>query len=345
MKALMRKLVHLLPRFRHTLRRLPILVLMPYSGCNCKCIMCDYWGDPGNRKEIKAADLAAHVEDLKRLGTSWVLLSGGEALMHSDLWSLCALFKDMGARISLLTNGLLLERNAQQVVEHCSDVIVSLDGDEAMHDRIRGVKGAFKRLAAGVKALKNLDRDYAVTGRSVVQKANYKALSGVIDAAHALDLDSISFLAVDGWTDAFNRNPSQERGEGEEIMLSAEEAADFEERMEELIAGCSDDIASGYIVESPAKLRRLVRYFAAASGRSRIAAPACNAPWVSTVIEADGSVRPCFFHASFGNIRDRNLEAVLNSKEALSFRRSLKIARNPVCRRCVCPLFLRTPSP
>ena len=54
-----------------------------------------------------------------------------------------------------------------------------------MHDHIRGVKGAFRRLAAGVKALKDLARDYPVTGRSVVQKANYRSLPELIDAAIA----------------------------------------------------------------------------------------------------------------------------------------------------------------
>jgi MoaA/NifB/PqqE/SkfB family radical SAM enzyme len=306
--------------------------------------MCDYWGDPDNRKEITAADMANHMEDLKRLGTTWVLLSGGEALMHSDLWSLCALFNDLGARISLLTNGLLLKKNAQKIIEHCNDVIVSLDGGEAVHDRIRGVNGAFSRLEAGVAALKAIDRNYPVTGRSVVQKANYKGLPEVIDAAHAMDLDSISFLAVDAWTGAFNRGATPQEGRKEEILLSAEEAADFQERTEELIAEYKTDFDRLYIVESPAKLRRLVHYFAAASGTARIAAPTCNAPWVSAVIEADGAVRPCFFHEPYGNIHDDFLERILNSKEALSFRKGLKIHKDPTCHRCVCPLYLRSRS-
>jgi len=63
----------------------------------------------------------------------------------------------------------------------------------------------------------------------------------------------------------------------------------------------------------------------------------CNAPWTSVVIEADGAVRRCFFHAAVGNIRERPLAALL-SREMPAFRRALDVGRDPVCERCVCTL-------
>ena len=41
----------------------------------------------------------------------------------------------------------------------------------------------------------------------------------------------------------------------------------------------------------------------------------CNAPWVSTVMEADGTVRPCFFHEAYGNIKSGTLESIINSRK------------------------------
>src|SRR5262249_1702520 len=89
-----------------------------------------------------------------------------------------------------------------------------------------------------------------------------------------------------------------------------------------------------------ARLRRIARHFRAHLGLAAAEAPRCNAPWVSAVLESDGTVRPCFFHRAIGNAREHTLGEVLNSREAVSFRRSLDIAADPPCRRCVCSLYL-----
>jgi Fe-coproporphyrin III synthase len=63
---------------------------------------------------------------------------------------------------------------------------------------------------------------------------------------------------------------------------------------------------------------------------------------VSSVIEADGTVRPCFFQPPLGNLhRAGSLDAVLNSPEAIAWRAGLDVRRDPICRRCVCTLALR----
>ena len=90
----------------------------------------------------------------------------------------------------------------------------------------------------------------------------------------------------------------------------------------------------------PVKLRRIAQYFAALNGDGAFPRTICNAPWVSTVVEADGTVRPCFFHRALGNLREQPLETILNSPEAIAFRRGLDVRGDPICRRCVCTLKL-----
>jgi MoaA/NifB/PqqE/SkfB family radical SAM enzyme len=97
----------------------------------------------------------------------------------------------------------------------------------------------------------------------------------------------------------------------------------------------------GFVIESPEKLRRIVRHFRACHGLEPSEAPRCNAPWVSAVIETDGTVRPCFFHDSIGNVRSDSLAAIINGPRAIEFRANLRVAENPVCRRCVCSLHRR----
>src|ERR1700744_2489905 len=90
----------------HTITRLPVLVLFPHNRCNCRCMMCDIWRIRETR-ELTTADLQPHIESLRELGTKWVALSGGEALLHSNLRSLLEMLRAEGIRISLLSTGLL----------------------------------------------------------------------------------------------------------------------------------------------------------------------------------------------------------------------------------------------
>jgi len=56
-------------------------------------------------------------------------------------------------------------------------------------------------------------------------------------------------------------------------------------------------------------------------------------------------VRPCFFHDGLGNIHQQSLTEILNSKEAINFRKSLDMATNPTCIKCVCSLNLSPLTP
>ena len=64
------------------------------------------------------------------------------------------LFGKSSIRLTLLTTGLLLGKNASQVAELFDDVIVSLDGPERIHDAIRRVDKAFILLQRGVDSVK-----------------------------------------------------------------------------------------------------------------------------------------------------------------------------------------------
>ena len=324
----------------HHIHTLPVVVLMPHSRCNCRCVMCDIWQANQHRQELSPADLAPHLEALQQLHVQWVVLSGGEALLHSNLWTLCKLLHTLHVKISLLSTGLLLEHWAQDIVQWCDEVIVSLDGSREVHNAVRGVPRAYERLAAGVAALKALQPTLPITARCVIQRANYLDLPQIIDAAHALGLDRLSFLAVDVATTAFNRPTPWESAQRAAVALSPSEADAFTDLVEEIIRAYADDFVSGFIAEPPPKFRRLPRYFHALHGQGDFAGTVCNAPWVSTVIEADGTVRPCFFHGAFGNIHQQPLLDILNSETAVAFRQTLDVTRHPICRQCVCTLHL-----
>ena len=325
--------------------RLPLLILFPHSRCNCRCLMCDIWRST-TRDEIPANALAERLHEWRTLGVERVVLSGGEALMHSQLWELCAQLRSAGIGITLLSTGLLMKRHASSIVEYCDDVVVSLDGPPATHNLIRNIPRAYERLAQGVAAVAaaSAARGAVVTlsARCTVQKQNYQQLCDVVRAARELGLSRISFLAADVSSDAFNRPSGWDADHIARVALTEEDLPRLSTELARLEREHAADFADGFIAESATKLRqRLHQYYSALLGRGDFHPNRCNAPWVSAVIEADGTVRPCFFQPAIGNLyRAGSLQSILNSPASLRWRAGLDTQRDQICRRCVCTLAL-----
>ncbi|HWR14678.1 MAG TPA: radical SAM protein [Terriglobales bacterium] len=316
---------------------LPILILNLHGRCNCRCTMCDIWKRTESH-ELSLQTLHGLRDDLQRLKVKWVVLTGGEPLMHSDFPSVCTFLKSLGIRITLLTSGLLLERHCKSVCDHVDDCIISLDGPSAIHDQIRGVPGACDRIQRATNVIRGLRPDFTMSARTTVQKSNFDHLRDTVATAQSLGLASISFLAADVTSTAFNRNlvwPVQRQNE---IALDSRQVSTLETEIESLIVERALEIDSGYIRESPDKLRRIARHFRALIEGALPPAPICNAPWISAVLETDGVVRPCFFHEQIGDINQHSLQEVLNKPAAVDFRKALDVTHNPICRRCVCSL-------
>lgn len=323
------------------IRTLPILVIHAHSSCNCRCIMCDIWKTKDPRI-FGLNDLKPQLGSIRRLGVRWIVFSGGEPLMNPELPQLCGILREEGVRLTLLSTGLLLRRYAAMVAESFDEVIVSLDGPPAVHDAIRRVDGAFALLQTGIRTLREVRQDIPITARSTIQKANHACLWETARSAKALGLHGISFLAVDVTSLAFNRALAWPVSRQTEMCLTISELAVLEQEIAKLIDNAEEEFGMGFLAESPEKLRRIARHFQAHLGLEKPQSPLCNAPWVSAVIEVDGSVRPCFFHPSMGNLQGATLEAIVNGTSGRSFRENLDIPNNPICKQCVCSLNYRS---
>lgn len=342
--SITQSLYHTYKRYRtlqtDTIHALPVAILMPHSACNCRCLMCDIWKDNKNLKQLTEADIQSLLVSLKKLGTQQVLLSGGEALLNPRLFDFCRLLKAQGLRISLLSTGLTLKKNADQLLSHVDEVIISLDGEEATHDRIRNVAGAFRLLKEGVLTLKAKNPSFRITARTVIHQQNFEHWSSIIDEAFAMGLDQISFLPADVSSHAFNREVLWSSARQQEVLPAADALGALEQQLEKVIHDYQPLFEQKFIAESPDKLRKIHQYYAAVYGLAPYPFKRCNAPWVSAVVEADGTVRPCFFHEAMGNIHQDSLEQILNNEKNRRFRKELDTNLNSTCARCVCYLHL-----
>jgi MoaA/NifB/PqqE/SkfB family radical SAM enzyme len=308
--------------------RLRLLVMAVSDRCDQRCRHCQIW-EGATSPALSLEERLRVVDEALTAGVTEALLTGGEPLLSADLWPVAERLHAGGARLMLATNGMLLGRYARDVARLFDEVYVSLDGpDAAVHDAQRGV-AAFSRVAAGVSALRATAPALPVTARSVLHAGSIDAFAETIAAARDLGCHRLSFLPLDASSGAFGRQPR----ERERLLPSAAQMLRFESDVERLRrAGAFED---GFVAESPEKLRRVAAHLRASAGQGTHVRPECDAPWWSSVVEADGTLRPCFFQPAVGDVR-AGLAALRRSE---SYRRALSSIRseNETCARCVCP--------
>jgi MoaA/NifB/PqqE/SkfB family radical SAM enzyme len=315
------------------------MVLYLTDGCNSKCVTCDIWRNPRRNMPMPLIDHL--VSQAQALQTRWVLLSGGEAMQHPHWSEIARRFRETGVKVLLLTNGLLLRKQAQQVIDTVDELIVSLDGgNAATYAAIRGVDG-FDLILDGIRAVRA--GGIPVTTRTTVQRANYQEIPQIIEVGLATDVTTISFLAVDianpfAFGQRFEHDPLPMINDSallpKDIDILAHLITTLETHYTPLFA-------EGRLAESPQKLRRiLVDYFWALHGKPGFIAPRCNAPHFSTVIDVDGTLRPCYFLPSYGRLKPDGdpLTTAINTAAATHLRRAYRKGQRAECQHCVCPL-------
>ncbi|HSY25586.1 MAG TPA: radical SAM protein [Polyangiaceae bacterium] len=320
---------------------LPILLFAPTSRCNSRCVSCDFWKTDG-ANDLRREEVAALCAELPALRTKLVVFTGGEPLVREDVFELADLFLAQGVVLHLLTSGLALERHAEAVAKRFAAVTISLDGHTpTLYRQVRGVDG-LGAVERGVQRLKEIAPDLPVRARSTLHKHNFRALPDLIAKAATMGLEQISFLTADVSAEAFSRAAFSRMAptpSPHSLLLDAGETDEFERVIEKALASHAGAFDEGRVAERGDRLRRLARYYRAHQKRGPFPEVRCNAPWVSAVVESDGTVRPCFFQPAIGNLRAKSLRAWLD-EEMVRFRQGLKVSANATCQRCVCSLRL-----
>jgi len=315
------------------LDRLRLITLYLSERCNSRCVTCDYWRH--GRADMTAQAVRDLLPGLAELHAEAVLISGGEPLLNPEWAEIALLLKAAGLKLWLLTSGLSLAKHAQRVARLFDAVTVSLDGANApTYAAIRGLD-AFDNVCAGVRAAARSGLSPSV--RVTLQRANYRELPAFVDLARELGARQISFLAVDvANPHAFARTESF----GDELAPSVEDLALFAQVLDETERTHAQDFRSGFIAESPQKLRRILAYFAAIRGHGAFPAVRCNAPQFSAVIDAKLQMQPCFFIPGAPDARiQSDLKSVLNSAGMRDLRSSIHAGTRRECMSCVCPLW------
>jgi heme d1 biosynthesis radical SAM protein NirJ len=170
----------------------PVVIWNLVRRCNLKCKHCySISGDVDFPGELTTDEVFTVMDDLQGFRVPVLILSGGEPLLRSDIYDISARAKAMGFYVGLSTNGTLIdEATADRIAAIGYDYVgISLDGIGEVHDRFRGMEGAFEASLAAVRRLKA--RAVKVGLRFTMTMDNARNLEPLLDLAVAEDVDKI----------------------------------------------------------------------------------------------------------------------------------------------------------
>ncbi|MEK6751412.1 MAG: radical SAM protein, partial [Chloroflexota bacterium] len=257
-------------------------------GCNLKCEMCKHWRM--NRETPIPMDRFKEViTELAEMGTQKIHFSGGEPMLRPQLPDLVAQAAGLGMRVTLTTNGTLINKeNAKTLIEAgLRGVNISIDSPiRKMHEKIRGVEGSFKLTTRAVSMFRKYAHKGKLTVRinTVVGRSNYETLATLPDLAHELGADGINLIPVD---DHCGEHLSMRK---KDIALFNEKIApQIEKRASELGINIADEDAFPFgRNESEVRLGRAGRYAFGYYNKFP-----CYAPWTHSLIDFNGLVYVC----------------------------------------------------
>jgi MoaA/NifB/PqqE/SkfB family radical SAM enzyme len=323
------------------------------NACNLRCRMCAQWGPEGyilGGKPQEAMPVSRWIElvnEAGRLGTKVVCLRGGEPLLFPGVLEIIRRIKARGLFLCMDTNGVFLGKVAEELVDTGIDVItVSVDGPEAVHDRVRGVPGTFQAMAGGVRAVHEAkartgSRAPEMGACFTMSPESLPGLAGMGDVMRTLGLPTISANPYYYFPEKTGR-VYEERMKGElgceayswrgfHREGSGVDPEAFLETWHAFKAGLGDVRLYPFMDFTDDDF---LAWFS--DNETPVGRRECPNPVRLLDIQPGGDANFCVDFPDYviGNVAARSIEEVWNGERAQAFRRAVAAAPFPVCFRC-----------
>jgi len=291
------------------------LIFFVTSACNGRCGHCFYWRNLNQKQDLSYAEIQRLSQEIGQL--DYLMLSGGEPFLREDLVEICALFfrNNHPASLHIPTNGLnplLIAQKTSQILKIAFPKPVylnlSLEGPEAVHDRIRGVKGGFQKLYQSYQQLRRLKEQFSnlrLKLNTTVSNQNLESLFGLIQEIPVL------FPNLDGYHLALLRGEPLER----DFQLPKIE--DIQRLFE----------YKNQILKPPLLERLLDRVTLKARIKAiqeRRQPVPCEAGRLLGVVEEDGDIRHCELLPKMGNIKKQGFREIWQGQKSREARAKIE---------------------
>ncbi|WP_040950461.1 radical SAM/SPASM domain-containing protein [Gorillibacterium massiliense] len=160
----------------------PVVVWNMTRSCNLSCLHCYAEAckerDPA---ELTLEESLRFIDDLSAFRVPVLLFSGGEPLMHKDLFQLLEYASSKGIRPVVSTNGTLITPAVAKRLKDAGTgyVGVSIDGVAEGNDRFRGQTGAYERAITGIRNCLEIGQKAGL--RFTISRHTYNDLPKILD--------------------------------------------------------------------------------------------------------------------------------------------------------------------
>jgi radical SAM protein with 4Fe4S-binding SPASM domain len=174
--------------------RRPIVVWNITRTCNLRCVHC--YSDSYAQKypgELTIEQARGVIDDLASFKVPALLFSGGEPLTHPHLFELMEYAAGKGLRLTLSTNGTLLDETVAQRLKQLGLTYagISLDGIGETNDRFRGKVGAYDAAVRGMRNCRAVGQKVGL--RLTLTKRNCQDLHQIFDFIEKEDIQRACF--------------------------------------------------------------------------------------------------------------------------------------------------------
>ena len=165
------------------------------ANCNQHCVHCSQGGhlDSGFFEE-------RFIDEILKMQPGYVVLTGGEPLLHPNIKTIIRRFKERGCYIKICTNGSLIEKLSDKNIFLNMDkfdvIQISFDAsDKDTYNRIRR-GNFFEQVIRGVKFLKEKYPNILVELHCVPTQQNIIQIEEIYSIACGLDVDYFSLAPL-----------------------------------------------------------------------------------------------------------------------------------------------------
>lgn len=304
----------------------------PSSRCNQNCVHCEHDKNRKNPRDTTFNEFKDFYDLLKPL---YITLNGyGEPLMCTDLPEIISYARDKGTQVNTTTNGILLKKYAQQLIDSRLNLInVSLDAArEETYSKIRGLH-TFHKIVENIKHFNHLRKsnnaDTLLRLSIVIQQANLNELEEFAELSKELGADSIIFQLIETGFIDYRSNDAVGSMTLQELEQTLNMTATTLKHL---------------------KLRSNIRWITQNIKmlwnhhilRNNNNGRQCWKPWHSIYVTVDGATRPCCNFVTddvaLGTVRNVGfVDEAYNTKRFITFRKTLSNRRRPhkPCKACV----------
>ncbi|MCL2450558.1 MAG: radical SAM protein [Polyangiaceae bacterium] len=287
-------------------------------ACDLACRHCGSRAGRARPDELTTAEALDLVDQMARLGVKEVTLIGGEAYLRPDWLEIVAALSRAGIPSTMTTGGrgvtLDLVRRARDA--GLRGVNVSIDGDERVHDRLRGVAGSHRAAIHALHA--SNEGGLRAACNTQINRLSAPLLEGI--------LETIAAIGIRGWQTQLTV-PMGRAADEPDVLLQPYDLLELFPRLAALKTRCDE---LGVVFWAGNNIGYFGPYEAHFRGPYvRGTGGTCGAGRVTLGIEANGAIKGCPSLPSAdwtgGNIRDASLEAIWERSEPLRYTRDRSV--------------------